>query len=361
MTVQTMRLVLLTPVFIILLLAGIYLVTPQASLELEVPDAGYLDAHAHIAGIGAGGSGCFVHPDLAESFKFKFYLRGFGVTREQLEKEGDELVARRLSRLIAESRYVSSAVILALDGVVRNDRIDRSATQVYVPNEFVARMADKYPNLEFGASVHPDRSDWEARLVKAERNGAVLVKWLPAIMDIDPSNPAYVPYYQTLVELDLPLLVHVGHEHAFGNARDELGDPAKLALPLDLGVTVIAAHIATTGEYQGQASHQRLLSMLEDYPNLYADISSLTQINKVGYLVEALKTSGVRKRLLYGSDWPLQFFPVVSPFYHWPDIGLRRAKTIQNIENKLDRDVLLKKALGVPDPVFERSADLLLR
>lgn len=357
-----MRVVLLTPLVVLVLLAAGYLLTPQAPLEeLGLPRHGYLDAHAHIAGIGAGGSGCYVHPDLADSFKFDFYLGGFGVTREALERHGDELVARRLNNMISASKYVRRAVILALDGVVRDDTIDRSATQVYVPNEFAARMARRYPNLEFGASVHPDRSDWRQRLMEAEHDGAVLVKWLPAIMNIDPANPRYVDYYRTLVELDLPLLVHVGQERAFSEANDALGDPEKLTLPLEEGVTVIAAHIATTGEYEGEASHVRLLAMLEDHPNLYTDISSLTQINKIGYLVEALDYPGATERMLYGSDWPLQFFPVVSPFFHWPDIDLSTAKTIHNLSNKLDRDVVLKKALGVPPAVFERSGELLLQ
>lgn len=357
-----MRIVLLTPVVLLVLVAGGYLLTPQASLEeLDPPRRGYLDAHAHIAGIGAGGSGCYVHPDLADSLKFDFYLRGFGVTREALETHGDGIVARRLNSMVSASRYVGRAVVLALDGVVRDDAIDRSATQIYVPNEFVARMARRYPNLEFGASVHPDRSDWRQRLIDAERSGALLVKWLPAIMNIDPADPRYVDYYRTLVELDLPLLVHVGQERAFSEANDALGDPEKLTLPLEEGVTVIAAHIATTGEYEGRASHKRLLAMLETYPNLYMDISSLTQINKIGYLVEALDYPDATGRMLYGSDWPLQFFPVVSPFFHWPDIELSTAKTIHNMSNKLDRDVVLKKSLGVPTAVFERSGELLLQ
>lgn len=356
-----MRTVLLTPVVILLLCAAIYLLTPQAALDQEIPSRGYLDVHAHIAGIGAGDSGCYVHPDLADSFRFDFYLRGFGITREELDRHGDELVARRLSRTISASRYVRSAVILALDGVVRDDAIDRSATRIYVPNEFAARMAGRYPNLEFGASVHPARSDWRERLLEADRNGAVLVKWLPAMMDIDPSDRRHIEYYRTLVELDLPLLVHVGRERASGDGDNVLGDPANLVLPLREGVTVIAAHIGVDGEYQGQASHERLLSMFQEYPNLYADIAGLTRINEIGRLVEALDAPGAADRLLYGSDWPFQFFPMVSPFFHWPDIDLSTAKTIQNMENRLDRDVALKIALGVPPVVFERSGQLLRR
>lgn len=357
---SVIRTVLLTPALVVIFMAGIYLLTPQGTLEVPDARSGYLDAHVHIAGIGAGDSGCFVHEDLADSFKFGFYLKAFGVTREEVDRHGDELVARRIDRTVAESEYIDKAVLLALDGVIRDDAVDRTATQVYVPNEFVSRMADKYPNLEYGASVHPGRSDWRERLEEAKRNGAVLVKWLPSIMDIDPADRRHVPFYRALVELDLPLLVHVGHENAFNEADDSLGDPVKLTLPLGEGVTVIAAHVGTSGQYGGEPSHERLLSLFPEYPNLYADISSLTQINKIGYLVEALEVPGITERLLYGSDFPLQFFPLVSPFYHWPDIDLGTAKTIHGMKNTLDRDVALKKALGVPRRVFERSAGLLL-
>ena len=355
-----MRIVLLIPVAVLLLLVGVYLLTPRATLEIPEAPVGYLDAHAHIAGIGAGGSGCFLHPDLRDSFRFMFYLRAFGVTEGELEQHGDELIARRMNRMIAESRYVRSAVVLALDGVVRDDEIDRDATQVYVPNAFVSQLAKEYPHLEYGASVNPEWSDWRERLQQAKRDGALLVKWLPAIMHIDPADERYVPYYRTLVELGLPLLVHVGEERSFGQADDSLGDPRKLELPLEQGVTVIAAHVATTGEYENEASHKRLLSMFKEYPNLYADISSLTQINKLGYLADVLEVPGVEERLLYGSDWPLQFFPLVSAVYHWPDIDVPRIKSIQRIENEWDHDVVLKTALGVPPSVFERSAALLL-
>jgi hypothetical protein len=128
---------------------------------------------------------------------------------------------------------------------------------------------------------------------------------------------------------------------------------------LDLGVTVIVAHIATTGRYQQQRSFDRVLPMFERYPNLYTDISSLTQINKLGYLRRALELPAVRARMLYGSDWPLQFFPIVSPWYQVTDIGVRRAWRLSGVDNAWDRDVELKRAMGVPDEVFARSAALL--
>ena len=187
----------------------------------------------------------------------------------------------------------------------------------------------------------------------------MLIKWIPAIQSIDPDAPVITPFYQKMRELDLPLLSHAGQERSFANARDEFSDPRKLRLPLDLGLTVIAAHIGTTGEYDQTPSYQQLLPMFEEYPNLFADISSLTQINKLGYLENALAQTNLSSQLIYGSDWPLQMFPLVHPIYHWPSITLGRARAIANLDNPWDRDIALKQALGVPEDVFQRSAALL--
>jgi predicted TIM-barrel fold metal-dependent hydrolase len=355
------RVILLTPAVALLALAGIYLLTPQVSLDIPPPSQRYLDTDAGFLCIGAGNSGCFVDEDLQSSYKFRMYLRTYGVTLQQLKRQGDELVARRMNAALAGSRYVRSAIVLAHDGVVSSGEMDRSATKIYVPNEFVARMARKYPHLEYGASVHPDRADWRRRLVQARDDGAVLVKWVPAAMHIDPSDLHYVPYYRTLMELHLPLMVRLGDGGSTGEGEAALGDPRKLALPLTEGVTVIATNIAAGENYDGEPTYRRVLEMIDEYPNLYLNIAGLTRFTKVGYLTRALKAPGVKNRILYGSDWPMLFFPLTSPFYHWPDIDLARAKTIQNIDNAWDRDVALKTALGVPPSAFQRSSELLMR
>ena len=62
---------------------------------------------------------------------------------------------------------------------------------------------------------------------------------------------------------------------------------------------------------------------------------------------------------MYGTDWPLQFFPLVSPYYHVNHIGVGVARAVQGIDNAWDRDVALKEALGTPADVFPRGADLI--
>lgn len=314
--------------------------------------------HCHIAGIGAGGSGCFVSPRLRNNFRFKIYLRSFGVSEKQLTEQGDGLVADRISESLAQSKYVHKAVLLALDGVVGPDgNLDTNKTEVYVPNEFVAKVVAQHTNLLFGASVNPYRSDALARLEWAKAHGAVLVKWIPPIMEIDPSDPRLVPFYKKMVELNLPLLSHTGKEKSFSTATAEYGDPDKLRLPLSLGVTVIAAHTAAGGTYHGERGPDRLARMMAEYPNLYTDISALTQINRMGCLKEALTKPEFSGRLVYGTDYPLINTALVSPWYSL-HLSLVQRFTLWWTENPWDRDVLMKQDLGVPTETFARSAKL---
>lgn len=324
-----------------------------------LPDAPLIDPHCHVAGLGYGGSGCFVSPALRDNWRFDFYLRAFGVTREEIVRDGDAVLPARLSALLAGSRHVRHAVILALDGVLdAGGNLDTNRTEFHVPNEFVAAACRRHTNLLFGASVNPHRRDALARLDWAATNGAVLVKWLPSIQQIDPADPALEPFYRRLVAHRLPLLTHTGKEDSFTWSRDEFADPARLELPLQLGVTVIAAHVATPGEHEGERDLDRLARLMTRYTNLFTDISSLTQINKLGELGEALRRPEFSGRLVYATDFPLIHMPLVSPWYFPLNLEFRKMREIAALPNPWDRDVALKQALGVPREVFERGAAL---
>ena len=190
-----------------------------------------------------------------------------------------------------------------------------------------------------------------ARLDRAAADHAVLVKWLPSIQLIDPADARLAPFYRRMVELRLPLLTHTGAEHSFTWSRDEFADPARLRLPLSLGVTVIAAHAAWPGRHDGERDVDRLASLMQEYPNLYADISSLTQLNKLGALREVLRRPEFRGRLVYGTDFPLINMPIVSPWFFPLDLSLRQRWQISRIKDVYKRQPTAPeaiRALGIP-------------
>jgi predicted TIM-barrel fold metal-dependent hydrolase len=321
-----------------------------------LPEGKLLDMHCHVAGIGAGDSGCFVSQALQESWKFDFYLNAFGVTRAEVKAKGDQIVPQRVSEQIAQSRHVGAAIILAMDGVVDDQgQLDRARTEVYVPNDYVVAMCARHTNLLFGASVNPYRSDALERLVWSKQHGAKLLKWIPSVMAIDPADPKLEPFYRKLVELDLPLLTHAGKEGSFTHAQDELCDPERLRLPLKLGVKVIVAHAASLGETDGQRNTDRLKRLCAEFPNLQTDISSLTQLNKLGYMNEALRAPEFKGRLLNGTDFPLINMAMATPWNFPLNLTFRQMREISVMQNPWDRDVALKQALGVPREVFARA------
>jgi predicted TIM-barrel fold metal-dependent hydrolase len=318
-----------------------------------------IDIHCHTAGIGAGASGCFVSSAMRRNVRFKFFLKTFGVSEAELLLHGDRLVPERLSQRLSESRHVSAAVVLAMDGVVdsRGD-LDTAATEIYIPNEFLGRECRNHPNLLFGASINPYRRDAVERVERVIEDGAVLLKWLPSVQGINPSEKRLKPFYRRLQELNLPLLTHTGSEESFTRADNSLADPLRLRSALNEGVTVIAAHCASNGKNERQTNLERLLPLFNEYPNLYTDFSSLTQVNRLGHLPKVLQQKGIHDRLLYGSDMPIINSFITSPWWHAYRIPFPAVRHIAAIGNPWDRDVELKRVLGVSENILANNSKL---
>jgi hypothetical protein len=350
----------LTLAAITVLLARLALFQGPFQPATSLPDQPIIDLHCHAAGIGAGNSGCFVSPRLRGNFRFRIYLDAFGVTEQELQTHGDIRLLESLSRTVAASQHVGAVVVLALDAVVDDSgQPDLARTEVVVPNSFIAEGCRRFTNLLFGASIHPRRPDAIARLDAAVADGAVLVKWIPSIMDIDPADPRFIPFYRRMAHHRIPLLSHTGPERSFTSAADDLAHPRRLRLPLEQGVTVIAAHASAGSESDGRPDFDILRELMAAHTNLFADISALTQVNRIGALRDTLAAPECRGRLVYGSDFPLINTALVSPWYFPLNLTETQRRNLEAIHNPWDRDVALKQALGVPAEIFAANRRLL--
>lgn len=345
-----------------------------------------IDVHAHVACFGYQ-SECFISDRMKskwQGLKFATYKKIFGIREEVLKREGDAYLFRLFDHRIRRSRYVRSAVFLSFDWVYSLDgKRQKKKSEIYVPNDFVAAAAKKYETILYAASVHPYRKDALEELERVKKQGAVFVKLIPSIQLFDPAHPKVIPYYRKLVELNLPLLIHLDDEGSFSHQAEQYSGPHKIERALQLGVQVIAAHVASKGhshvseEFQEAHMHshpgqqnsvelsnfEQLTLLARRYPNLYADISALPAFgSRMSHLKKVLAEPVWEGRLLYGSDFPLDhkiftsmnYFPglVFSPYY-------RKLLRASREGNRWDYNVLLKKALGAPDEIFELPSILL--
>ena len=337
----------------------------------DVDPARLVDYHAHVAGLGAGGTGNLVNPKMRSwrhpfhRAKFAVYLSAAGV--EDVSRADAEF-AERLVRLVSNIEHRGKYRLLAFDKHYRTDgTVNLEKTEFYVPNEYVFDLSAQHPDLfEPVISVHPYRADAVEELERWASRGGRMVKWLPNAMGIDPSAPACDPFYAKMKELGLVLLSHGGEEKAVEADEDQkLGNPLLLRRALEHGVRVIVAHCASLGENEDLDDPARprlhnfrlFLRLMDDrrYDGLvFGDISAMTQFNRIGEpLSTVIESEDLHARLVNGSDYPLPAINILirsKPLTRAGYIDADEAASLREIYgfNPLLFDYVLKRRLRLP-------------
>src|SRR2546425_6630961 len=213
-----------------------------------------------------------------------------------------------------------------MDGVYdASGVLDAGKTEFLVSNDYVFRIAHAYPDrLWPGVSINPQRRDAIEELDRCVEGGAKLVKVLPNTQGFDPANRRYLPFYRRLARHKIPFLSHVGYEIVLTGQDQSAGDPNKLRVPLEEGVTVIAAHGCSNGLVAYEPYYPTLLDLVRRYANFFADVSALTLPNRFGMLwrLRRQPTAARRARLSHRRCLPLFFWA------RWG--GHRRAAVVDN-------------------------------
>ena len=133
--------------------------------------------------------------------------------------------------------------------VVQNDgRPLADEGAFYVPNDYVLALAGQHSEFIPAISIHPARPDALEELERCLNAGAAMLKILPNCQNIDCNDSRYKRFWERMAEAGLPLLAHTGGEHTLPVVRPDLAAPHTLKLPLECGVTVIAAHCGTASK-----------------------------------------------------------------------------------------------------------------
>jgi hypothetical protein len=319
-----------------------------------------VDAHIHIVGTGTGGTGCWYRPRGLTKLGAPMLVRSIGLTTRDLSgPEFDRIYVEQMLAYLRGSS-VQRALILAHELAHRDDGtpIPESAS-FYVPNHYVLLLAKKHPEFLPAVSIHPSRKDAFDELEYALAHGAAALKCLPNVQGIDWNDRRHTRFLERMAEAKLPLLAHTGSERTMPVVDHKLADPRVLTRPLEIGVTCIAAHCGTGTMWIDPDYLDTFAEMTERFPNLYGDNSALAALN-FRLRSSALKriTSGaLADRILHGSDLPVP----VSGLLAWAGgmLPWHKHREAARIDNPLERDAHLKRALGFSEATFTRAAQVL--
>jgi uncharacterized protein len=303
-----------------------------------------IDCHVHLAALPEGNNGCYISPRMLKSPLFRFLLWKHGLSPDNPREANRKYLEDLLAELRA-SMHVQQAVILGMDGAYdQGGRLARDRTDFLIGNEYVLETARAYPDeLLAGVSINPQRRDAIEEVHRCAEAGAVLVKVLPNAQQFNPADPRYTGFYRALAARRLPLLSHVGYEFSLIGKDQAVGDPTRLRLPLDEGVTVIAAHACSYGLMLYEKFLPTLLEFSTEYQNFYADISALTLPNRFRMLLHLRRHPEIHHRLLFGTDYPLSVLHVAA----WGRVGFGRLRDMIRTKNRFDRQFLVCKQLGL--------------
>lgn len=293
------------------------------------------DGHVHLVGEGDGGDGAWISPAMDSLWhpvlrmQKAFYMNAACV--KDVPGQLDRNYVARLTHLVEDMKPGFKVLLYAFDWYHdEHGRADRERSIFHIPNPYAAAVAHSHPeSFEWAASIHPYRADCVDALHAAAQQGARAVKWLPSAMGIDPLSARCDRFYEALAASDMPIISHAGRELAVQGGNQDFGNPLRLRRALDHGVRVVVAHCASDGDDhdidQGAKGPRvrsfTLFARLMDEPRymgkLYADISALTQLNRMWALKSVLRRGDWHPRLLNGSDYPL---PGIMPLFSVTDM-----------------------------------------
>jgi predicted TIM-barrel fold metal-dependent hydrolase len=316
--------------------------------------------HVHIVGTGAGGTGCWLAADnFYRRLQARLLLSAIGMPPDSLRGDFDRLYVEHLLAKRRESS-LGAVVILAQEQVYdAQGKLIQGAGLFHVPNDYVLQLARKHPEFLPTISIHPARPDALEELDRCLAGGAVMLKILPNVQNIDCSDRRFTKFWERMAAAKLPLLAHTGGEKTLPVVNAELANPRRLELPLQIGVTVIAAHCATKSALFDAQWFPDFVGLTRRYPNLYGDNSAFCVANNRirGSIVPDTLAEPLAARIVHGSDWPV---PVSGL---WPRlkgyVSVEEHRCWARHPNLLERDYQLKRAMGYAPETFTRIWRLL--
>ena len=173
-----------------------------------------------------------------------------------------------------------------------------------IPYDQVAEVCNKYPDRFSGlAGVDTTRGMQGLRDLEYAVNklGFVGAHWYPHWFGIPPDAPQIYPYYAKCCELDIPIMMQVGHNLVYSRER-RLPSVAKPIL-LDQ-VAIDFPELVLIGIHIGWPWTEEMIAMAWKHPNVFIGLDAYAPKHWPASMVHYANTFG-QDKVLFGTDWPV--------------------------------------------------------
>jgi predicted TIM-barrel fold metal-dependent hydrolase len=173
-----------------------------------------------------------------------------------------------------------------------------------IPYEMVARICRRHPDRFSGlAGIDPTRGMQGLRELEhaVKTLGFVGAHWYPHWFSMPPDAPQIYPYYAKCCELDVPIMMQVGHNLVYSRER-RLPSVARPIL-LDT-VAIDFPELVLIGIHIGVPWTDEMISMCWKHDNVYTAGDAYAPKHWPKSFVHYANTYG-RHKVLFGTDWPV--------------------------------------------------------
>ncbi len=173
-----------------------------------------------------------------------------------------------------------------------------------IPYETVAEICQRHEDRFSGlAGIDPTRGIQQLKDLDTAVNefGFVGAHWYPHWFGMPPDAPQIYPVYARCCELDIPIMMQVGHNLVYGEQR-RLPSVARPIL-LDQ-VAIDFPSLAIIGIHIGIPWTDEMISMCWKHPNIYTAGDAYAPKYWPASYVHYANSYG-RTKVLFGSDWPV--------------------------------------------------------
>jgi predicted TIM-barrel fold metal-dependent hydrolase len=281
-----------------------------------------------------------------DKIAIKFFASKLGIKPQKLIDDPYSAYTDAVIKNIRESKHLKKSVLFGVDSRLdlKGNLLHNDLT-VCASNDSLLELYEKNQDIIIPFfSINPLRPDALDLIDRYSELGFRGAKFLQNYWGVDLNQDRFIPYFEKLKAKNIPLIIHIGSESSVHSYKDcESIDI--LDTPLEIGVNVIAAHMALSytplGIFKALSQNPKhfndeyfkLISMLETHDNLYADISAILTPIRAKVLRHLSCEKSIHHKLLFGTDYPVPFTSMFNSY----DLSFKKRIELSKIENPYDR------------------------